>query len=265
MSIDVIVNLKDQDEPARLSEEGLEYEDYDIDFDILALDMGDEPSPAYLNHKFAESEPLYYLINQCSWLGDECWGIILCDWAAEALSLSDADYHEKLFDDVGTIQGWWFKENDKSEAKKIYEKAIDRSVVCSSYNKTYDTWFNNTSQLGVLAIKYPFVTKKEKINYVNGALESLINTMGTKTFLDKLPPDKLWFGMHHKRSFVESVEAKKILNMRKEEAARLIELSTMRKIAELQDEGYANTEINCKCTKKDFIPGMDVENISKIV
>lgn len=87
--------------------------DYDIEEDIIAAELGDEQSNVLDAVYKIEASPIGFLLLNCEWLGDRCWGAILCDWAIDSMENVDPVSYKPIYDqmieDLYLAKRYWLK------------------------------------------------------------------------------------------------------------------------------------------------------------
>lgn len=262
----VYVGLEDPNEPAEpaiLTDDGLIFDYYDLEHDEVLVELGEEPTEAFFNAACALENPVSYLIDQCTWLGDRCWGLILCDWAAEALSLSTADMHKEMLQDLEVAKLYWTGEAPLTDVEEILSKRLwGKIFVASSASQIYNRWFDNTSSLAKVAMSFPTAKSKypeldvigrrheDITKHVLNAWHSLIVTTVAKQFLESKKRGD-WQDEH------EKIKLEK-------RAAKIYARATLRKIKEYERLGYVAEYIECHCTKQDFLLTVGLDKIQNI-
>lgn len=245
MPVRVNVFLQDtgSEEPAIIDDDGeLEFLDYDLETDIIAAELGDEPSSAYWNHKFLSTHihPQVYLLHHCTWLGNPAWGLVLCHWAEKCLEKSSADEHKALLEPLSVVRDYW----DGTIAVSQEDLWLLRKTKISraaSMSRSYNHWWNKTADIAKIALAFPidaFATPTPELLRI--ASEGWQNT---------------WMSLYRRRL----IEIYGEHDPRPGQAIRDIRievleecaLDTISYIEELQESGCAEIP-TCHCSKQDL-------------
>ena len=245
MPLRINVHLKDTDtdEPAIISDDGeLDFLDYDIESDIIAAELGDEPSAAYWNHKFVSLHiPLVYLLDHCTWLGNAAWGLVLCYWAERCLEKSSADEHKALLEPLSIVRDYWEGTIDVSQ-EDLWSLRKTKISRAASMSRSYDHWWNKTANITRVALGFPidaFATPTPELLRI--VAEGWQNT---------------WMSLYRRRLIEiygeHDPRPGQALRDIRVEILQDCSMSTVSYIEELQEAGYADIP-NCMAEKHDLI------------